>query len=310
MREVLRGDPSLGLLLDPVVADRAGRGQGVLDLRLGDRLEQCRAVGVLGGGGVLDPHAGQAVGHQLDPDPAAGRALRVLLGGIQDTESVLHRVTVFVRHDVHLRERAAAGAEPLLQDLEERRVDVDRLVQGAIERADLVGRRAAGGLGLAAVDDGLRRLPRGVPLHRGRIDLGPVVEQAVLGGDDPALVVAVGVGAGLALGGQRTRIDLTGAADAGGVQRVAAAAEVPAALGLLGLRRRLGLAGGIGVAAHQQVQNQGDHAEDAATPADDHAPAAPAAAPGADPRGVQLGVVVEGHARGPPDRRPMRSAGA
>ena len=46
MRPVLGRDPALGLLLDGVVADGGCRGQGVLDVLLGERLEE-RLPGVL-----------------------------------------------------------------------------------------------------------------------------------------------------------------------------------------------------------------------------------------------------------------------
>ncbi len=86
--------------------DEAAR-QGVGDVLVGERLQERDAgVGVLDGGGVVGPHPRQAVGHQLDADGAGLLAARVLLGGTEHAEQVLHVVAELVRDDVLLRERA------------------------------------------------------------------------------------------------------------------------------------------------------------------------------------------------------------
>src|SRR4051794_11000925 len=53
------------LLLDPVVTDGLGGLDGLLDVSVGEVDDQGLAVGGVGGGGVLGPHAGVAVGLQL-----------------------------------------------------------------------------------------------------------------------------------------------------------------------------------------------------------------------------------------------------
>src|SRR5687767_2864718 len=55
-----------GALLDPVVADGAGSVERLLDVLLVELLDQHLAAGVLRLGGVLGPHAGVAVGLQLE----------------------------------------------------------------------------------------------------------------------------------------------------------------------------------------------------------------------------------------------------
>src|SRR6185503_9200805 len=61
-------DLALRRLLDAVVADGLRRVHGVRDLRRGDRLEEA------GAGGMVGPHAGEAVGLELGPDRRATRA--------------------------------------------------------------------------------------------------------------------------------------------------------------------------------------------------------------------------------------------
>ena len=113
---------------------------------------------VLRGRGVLGPHAAEAVGHQLDAHarrcwhpagPAGpGRAGRGCPGCGARTRG---RSTY-----------SWASGPPLepnwsLEDLEEAGVDVDLLVERAVERAHLVAGGAARRLGLAVVEDRLRR---------------------------------------------------------------------------------------------------------------------------------------------------------
>ena len=89
---------------------------------------------------VPRPHAGVAVGLQLGPHRPAVGSLRA--AGLQVAEQILHVVPVLVGDHVRLGERAALRAEPVVQLLVEAEVDVDLLVDRAVERAD-VGRRGA-----------------------------------------------------------------------------------------------------------------------------------------------------------------------
>ena len=65
--EGLGVDLAVHLLLDPVVADGGGGVEPVLDVLLGEILDEA------GVDGATCPHAGQAVGLELDPDPGALR---------------------------------------------------------------------------------------------------------------------------------------------------------------------------------------------------------------------------------------------
>ena len=112
---------------------------------LGEVEDQRLAVGVVGAGGVLGPHAGVAVGLQLEPDRVAVGAL---LGAdlAHGAEQVLDVVAVLVGEDVGLDEVAALAAELALEHVvEERGVEVDVLVGRAVERPDVGGRLAAAG---------------------------------------------------------------------------------------------------------------------------------------------------------------------
>ena len=196
----------------------------------------------------------------------------------QQPELVLEGVAVLVGDDVLLRERPGAGAELVLEDLEEAGVDVDRLVEGAVERPDLVARGAACRLGGAAVEHGLGSLPL---LAEARQLARPVGLHRVHRADDAALGVLVGVGAGLALG-----------------ERLGSWS--PAACDLV-----CGSAGPPPVTSppaaddpEEQREDQDDDAADAA--AHDHAARrATAARRRPHLRGVEGDVVVEAH-RGPP----------
>ena len=81
----------------------------------------CAGVLVGHGRGVLGPDPAEAVGHQLGAHGAGVRPLRVLLRAVEEAELVLERVAVLVGDDVLLRERPSAGAELVLEDLEEAR---------------------------------------------------------------------------------------------------------------------------------------------------------------------------------------------
>ena len=142
------------------------------------------------------PHAGVAVGLQLDPDRAALRALSVAARPIQDTGQILDVVAVLVGEDVGLGERPASGPELRLELGEEAEIDVHPVIARAVERADRGGGRAAAGLHLAREEQGLgRRIPRS-ELRR------PVRLDAVDVGDDPAFLLVIGVGSRAARLGQ------------------------------------------------------------------------------------------------------------
>jgi len=104
---------------------------------------------------VLGPGPSEAVSHQLDPDGAAVLALRVLLGPAQEAELVLDGVPVLVCDGALLSQRAAVRAEAAGQLGKEAGVDIDLRVRGAVERADLVGRRSTRGRGGAGMQDGV-----------------------------------------------------------------------------------------------------------------------------------------------------------
>ena len=55
---------------------------------------------------------------------------------LEEAEQVLDVVPVLVRDDVHLRERAALGPESRLEVVVEAEIEVDRLVERAVERPD------------------------------------------------------------------------------------------------------------------------------------------------------------------------------
>ena len=125
-----------------VVADRAGRVQGLVDVA---GLEDvARALG------VMAPDAGVAVGLQLEADGkrVASRLVRALLRRVHlvgDAEQVLHVMPDLVRDHVGLGE-VAGRAEAVLQLAVEREVDVDGVVVRAIEGTHGRLRDAAGRL--------------------------------------------------------------------------------------------------------------------------------------------------------------------
>ena len=197
--------------------------------------------GVLGRGGGARPHAGVAVGLQLE---AYGVAQRALLGAhlAHGAGEVLDVVAVLVGEHVGLHELTRRPAELALQHvLEERRVEVDALVGRAVERPDL-----GGGLAAAGVD---RARERGQLLLRGEGDaglglegVGPEVVEGVLDGHPGAVLVLVGVRAGLAVG-----------------VAVAVAAVDPAGVeAVVGERRTAGAAAAQALGEHDEQDD--DHA--------------------------------------------------
>jgi hypothetical protein len=137
------------VLLQGVVADRGGGGQGLLDVAV---LEQVAALGGVG------PHAGVAVGLQLEADGQAAVAVALAAGRAVDplggAEDVLDVVADLVGDDVGLGE-VAAGAELAREDVVEGEVDVRALVARAVERAGGGLAEAAGGVGGAGEQDQL-----------------------------------------------------------------------------------------------------------------------------------------------------------
>ena len=122
-----------GAASDGVVA----HGRGGVDAFLHVGLLQYVALPV----GVVGPDARVAVGLELDGDADLGVA--ALLRGLpQHARQVLDVVPDLVRDDVGRRE-VAASAHPR-ELVEEREVDVDALIAGAVERAGGRGARPAG----------------------------------------------------------------------------------------------------------------------------------------------------------------------
>ena len=138
MAEGLRADVAGGVALQGVVADRGGGGQGLLDIA---RLEQLALLGRVG------PHAGVAVGLELEPDRGALGSLRAAraLDPVRGAEQVLEVVADLVGDDVGLRE-VPGGAEAVLEGPVEAEVDVHALVAGAVKGAGGGLAGAAGGV--------------------------------------------------------------------------------------------------------------------------------------------------------------------
>src|SRR3984957_2405029 len=117
---------------------------------------------------MVRPNTGEAVGLQLDLDlQMVGRRLALhglllLLHPRQDAEQVLHVMADLVGDHISLGEFAGLAAgiaalEARLDLLEERGIEIDLLVDRAIERPHGASRRAAARVGRAAVHDQRRR---------------------------------------------------------------------------------------------------------------------------------------------------------
>ena len=154
-----------GLPLDVVVADRLRGVDRVGDLLLRRRLEERHAVLIHLLGHVADPRSREAVGLQLGAHAVAVGTRAVVGMLLHDPGDVLHVVAVLVREHVQLRERSRGRVEPLAQQREERRIDVDGLFGRAVEGSGLVRRRAALGR-RRGVDDDELRLPVALDLLR------------------------------------------------------------------------------------------------------------------------------------------------
>src|SRR5450830_278453 len=130
--------------LDPVVADRGGSRAGVVDVPLGPRLQVGHAVPVLRRRRAACPPAGEAVGHQLDPDRVRGGPGAGPVRLVERTGQVLDMVPELVREHVLLGERATGRTKAGAGLVVEAGVEVDLLVVGAVEGAGGAARLAAG----------------------------------------------------------------------------------------------------------------------------------------------------------------------
>src|SRR3954468_8931549 len=152
VREGLRVDPALGLLLDAVVANRRGGSEALLEIAA---LEQ--AAVVCG----ASPDAGQAIRLELEADRELIGVIRVGLALIADllldAELLLDVVPDLVGEHVGLRE-VARRLEPPVELVEEAEVDIDPLVERAVEGAGLRAGEPAAGVDLPAEEHELRLL--------------------------------------------------------------------------------------------------------------------------------------------------------
>ncbi len=143
-------------------------------------------------GHVADPRAREAVGLQLGADGVAVGTRAVVRVVLHDAGDVLHVVAVLVRQHVELCQRSRGRIEPLAQQREERRIDIDGLFRRAVEGSGLVRRRAALRRRCGVHDDELRLLVA--------LDLFcPVLVDGEGCRCEPAVVAAVGIGTGLAV---------------------------------------------------------------------------------------------------------------
>ena len=182
-----------GFPLDVVVAHRLRGVDGVGHLLLRRRLEEGHAVRILLLGHRADPRSREAVCLQLGAHGVAVRARAVVRVLLHDAGDVLHVVAVLVSQHVKLRERARGRVEPLPQQGEERRIDVDGLFRRAVEGAGLVGCGSALRRRRGVHDDELRA--GGSPATC----LAPVLVDREGCRSEPAVVAAVRIGAGLAV---------------------------------------------------------------------------------------------------------------
>ena len=174
-----------------VVADDEGRVECVFELLIGGGLEIRGAVVIGQGRDIAEPRPGIAVCLELGAHTVAvltGAVVRVLGHHAGD---VLDVVAPFVSDDVELGELPRGGAELLAHEVEERRIDVDALVGGAVEGSDRVRCGAAGRRGLP-VDDRQRGFDISVDVLR------PVVVEDDLGTGHAAVDGFVGILAGVA----------------------------------------------------------------------------------------------------------------
>src|SRR3954447_7333895 len=154
VRERLGVDPALRLLLDPVIPDRGGGRQALLQVAA---FEDAAVIGRAG------PDAGEAIGLELEAHGEGIRVIRVVLALLPnlslDPELLLDVVAELVRDHVGLGE-VAGGLEASVELVEEAEVDVDPLIEWAVERPGLRAGRATAGVGLPTEEDQLGGLER------------------------------------------------------------------------------------------------------------------------------------------------------
>jgi hypothetical protein len=128
-------------VLREVVAHHRGGGERLLEIGVAELAAPVDRV---------HPHAGEAVGLQLEAPGAVVRPGGVLpVGGrllTGDAEQRLDVMAHLVRHDVRLGDVAEMHADPVRQRREEHRVEVDAEGRRAVERADIGRLRPAGGM--------------------------------------------------------------------------------------------------------------------------------------------------------------------
>ena len=135
MRKGVRHHEALALPLQPIIADRGSRLHRRFDVTRLDKLPLLLRV--------VRPYAGQTIGLQLDLhlQVIGRRPVALALDALylrQDAEQVLHVMPDLVRDYIGLCELAglaAAAVETGLQVSEKRRVEVNVLIVGAVERA-------------------------------------------------------------------------------------------------------------------------------------------------------------------------------
>src|SRR5690606_34141542 len=150
--EALRHHIALRLLLQRVVADRAGGIERLFDVARFEHL----TLRV----GMMRPDTGETVGLQFDLHrDGVGLRLRqgllALVGIAEDADRVLHVMADLVCDDIGLRE-IAGGVVPPRQRIEEAEIEIDPPVGRAIERPDLRIGEAAAGLDAAGEKHELR----------------------------------------------------------------------------------------------------------------------------------------------------------
>ena len=121
MREFLRHDIALGLLLQPVIANRLGGSDRLLDIAGFQNVPFL--IGIMG------PHAGQKIGLEFQ---SHGKLVLRIAGQLAvlrldaDPQQVLHMMSDLMGDHVGIG-KVAAGVEPVLQFVIEFEVDVDLL---------------------------------------------------------------------------------------------------------------------------------------------------------------------------------------
>ena len=128
MRPCVRVDAAAGLRLDPVVTNRGGRGQRLLDVSALQEAPLARGI---------SPDAGETISLQLlSHRKFVGLIGTLLLKSahlVADAGDVLSMVCQFVRDNVRLREVPGSPESPP-QLLEELKIEVRGLIRRAVKR--------------------------------------------------------------------------------------------------------------------------------------------------------------------------------